>query len=468
MRRLANQVQQVAIVYATSRGNWGWIGPCLLFLVLWIVLLDDSQERSDGKLTTDWMILLLFNAPYAAFVYDQIRQQFMHPRAKLLPNFYAAHWIVAFAICVLIGFLLPTAVALLSNTSLLPMYAIASIVSAVSMLLLVFPSAYWVFLIAFFGSQFLGYDPLRLEFVESPAICASIVAVAWLGLVVCGYWIATLGEDDSAYQHAVNSTRKVEADGSDGQTQEQFKKYARWSFLSDRWQSGVGGFHQFRRWRIIRLLRYGFWAKPIEVEAVGYALLMTVAVAWLVPKTDDAYDLTCSTDYVYLIVPALFAALAPIAVAGSAMGLRVPRLKNEILFPLTRHQLFDDLLLATAWYSLLIWLLGCLSGMAILLYILPDEAKSVSLFATAAILTASTAIAAYGLSLHIVMWEAKPAQFCVLAFFVIGFVTLICTWWISREKSGDALYWIIAMIVSGVGGITIHTARKAWLNLELG
>jgi hypothetical protein len=106
--------------------------------------------------------------------------------------------------------------------------------------------------------------------------------------------------------------------------------------------------------------------------------------------------------------------------------------------------------------------------MGILLYALPEESKTVFLFATAALLTAATAIAAYGLSLHIVMWEVKAAQLFTLGFFVLGVVYLMCTWWTSREKAGDVPFWIIAFIISGVGAMMTRTARTEWLNLELG
>jgi hypothetical protein len=112
--------------------------------------------------------------------------------------------------------------------------------------------------------------------------------------------------------------------------------------------------------------------------------------------------------------------------------------------------------------------LGCACGAGILLYALPVEARTVSLFVTAAFLTAAVAVAAYGLSLHIVMFEVKAAQFFVMGLFVLGVIFLMSAWWASREEMGDAVYWVVAAIVLGVGAMMTHTGRTVWLNQEFG
>jgi hypothetical protein len=468
MRRFANQVRQVANVYMSTRGSWAWLLSCLFFLGLWIISLEVGRNPDGDELTFRWIFFFLCNTSYAVIVYEQVRQQFLHSRARLLPNFSAPHWTVPIAFCAFAGIIVPACFALFTRAPLLTMCAIASLVLAISLLLTAFPNTYWILIVTYFGSQFLGYDLLQSKFFDHPVACSVLLVVTWAGVLACSYRISTLREDDYAYQRALDATRKVRADGPDGQTQSQFRSFARWSAISDRWHARIGGFHQFQQFRIIRLLRYGIGATPIELTAFASAVVMTIVVGGIVPKTDDSYDLTRSTDYFPLILPALFASIAPVVVAGGAIGLRVPRLKNEILFPLTRRELIDDLLLTSAWHSLLIWLLGCASGMAILLYALPAESKTISLYATAAVLTGATSIAAYGLSLHIVMWERNAAQFVVLGLFVFGIAFLMINWWISRETFGDVPYWIIAFIIGSIGAMITRTARTAWFNLEFG
>lgn len=467
MRQFAEQVRQVGIVYRTYRGTWGWVGAWLFFTVLWVISLEFGRRSNDDGLGSGWMFFALCNTSFAAVVYAQVRQQFIHPRAKLLPNFSVPHWIVPLAILIFAGFIVPTLLALFTDAPIVPMCAIASAVFAVSLLLTAHPNSYWMLFIAFFGAQYFGYNIFEWKFQEHPIACALILVATWVGILAAGYRVSTLCEDDEAYQRVVDATRRVQADGPDGQTQSQFQNFARWSAISDRWHARIGGFHQGRTVRIVRLLRYGFGATPVELTAIASSIVMTLFVGRIIPITDDSYYLTRSTDFSFLIVPALFASIAPIVVAGGAIGLRVPRLKNEALFPLTRRALIDNLLLTSAWHSLLCWLLGCASGTGILMYALPAEAKTVSLFATAAMLTAAVAVAAYGLSLHLVMWE-KFGQFFMFGLFVLGVVFLMCAWWSSREEMGDAPYWVVAAIVMGVGAMMTHAGRTVWLNQEFG
>jgi hypothetical protein len=291
---------------------------------------------------------------------------------------------------------------------------------------------------------------------------------AWFVIAYYTYRLANLREDDFVYQRSLDETQLVRSDGSGGQTRAHFKRFARWLFLSDRWQEKLGGFHHFRQSRIMRLLRYGFGATPVEIVAAGYAFLMMFVVIYITPKSDDSYDISRSTDYVFLILPALFASLAPLGVAGGAFEKRLPRMANELMFPLTRRQLIGNLVLVAAWYSVSFWVLGCAAGAVVLFVILPADAISFSLFATAATICAASAIAAFGLSLNIALWEVRAAQFFVMGFFVLGIVTLLLTWWTSRGDAGDAPFWIFATVVGATGALMIRSARRAWLNLELG
>ncbi|MGD9634181.1 MAG: hypothetical protein AB7G28_11405 [Pirellulales bacterium] len=467
MRQLAEQVRQVAIVYATQIRSWIWALAVILFAFMFLAFV-----RADDRSLTIIPLAFCYSQFFGAWIVDQAKHQFAHSRSRLLPEFNVAHLIVPLAFILTGAVVCPALLAAIKHSDPLPYAAIISISMAVILLGRFFPQIAWLVAIAVISAIWLTKDSGRETNIANalfqPVMTIPLFFLGWLGIGFYFFKLCRLAEDETIYQLLSDETQKVTADGAEGQTRAKYRNAARWWAISDRWHAKIGGFHQFRRRRIIRLLGYGFSATPVELTAIGWAIFMTIVVGWIVIDTDDPYDITRSTDAIFLLVPALFASMAPIAVAGSAIGCRVPRLKNEVLFPLTRRELIDDLLLASAWQSLVIWLLGCISGLAILLYALPTDSKTATLFITAAMLTGATAIAAYGLSLHIVMIEVKLAQFFILGLFVLAFGTLMVTWWSSREVTGDMPYWIVAAIVFGGGLLMTRTARESWLNLELG
>ncbi len=475
MRRLANKVRQVLVVYATRGQTWGWLSLSFVFLLPWLLLFPNSGGKSSGNVETGWMFVIasyFYCSWFASLLADQTKFQFAHPRAKLLPGFALPHVFVPAAIAVFVGLVLPAGIAFVWIAPPLVLIAISSLMFAVLLLSRFFPIFAWIacgtFILGIYLPTHFGYDIWELGYGLSPSICLVATAIAWTAVAYYLIRLRTLHEEEGVYQQSLDETQKVRADGIDGQTRAQFKQFARWWFLSDRWHARIGDYHQQRRARIIRSLRYGFGAPPVEFVAAGYAFLIMIAVIFITPKCDDSYDISRSTDYVFLILPALFASLAPLAVAGGAFEKRLPRMANELMFPLTRRQLIENLLLAAASYSITLWIIGCAVGAVVLFVILPSEAIGLSLFATAAALCAVSAVAAFGLSLNIVLWEVRAAQFFVMGLFVLGIITLLLTWWTSREDTGDAPFWVAAAIVGAVGVVMIRSAHDTWLNLELG
>jgi hypothetical protein len=464
MRQFAEQVRQVGIVYGSGRGSLGWLlGIGLAVIMLYAFFrVEAGNDQSPMVLFYATMFAIWFSN----LISDQVKLQFAHSRARLIPGFAGPHIAVPVALTLLATIALPLLIARLSLQEGLACSAMASLAIGLLLLARLYSRLFVVF-IPIYLAIWLSKD-LGVSIQGRPVYSILLLICGWLGIAFYFFKLCHLAEDDTAYRKLSDETLKVAAAGGEEETRAKYRNAARWSAISDRWQAQIGGFHQDRTIRIIRLLRYGFGATPVEFTAIGWAIFMTIIVGWMVHDADDPYDTTRSTSAIFLIVPTLFACMAPIAVAGGAIGWRVPRLRNEILFPLTRRELIDDLLLTAAWHSLVIWLLGCACGTGILLYALPVEAKTVSLFATAAFLTAAVAVAAYGLSLHIVMFEVKAAQFFVLGLFVLGVIFLMCAWWSSRKEMGDAPYWVMAAMVMGVGAMMTYTGRTAWLNQEFG
>lgn len=467
MRRFAEQVRQVGIVYVTQIRGWVW---ALAFVLLLFVLFGlFGRETSNLSILSYANMSAIF---LGTWIVEQLKHQFAHSRARLLPEFNSAHLAIPL-ILILFGCIgLPTIAATMGRTSPLPYVAASSFGVGVFLLLRLLPKLSWliaaIIFVIIWRENGRDTEINTPAFLLNPALNIPLFVFGWLGIGCYFFKLLHLAEDDTVYRQLSDETLVVAAAGDERFTRAKYNNTARSRSISDRWHAKLGGFHQYRKLRIVRLLRYGFGATPVEHIAIGSAIIMSIVVIVIVNIHDGPYSIARSTDATFLIMPAIFSAMAPFAVAGGAIGWRVPRLRNEILFPLTRRELIDGLMLTAAWHSLVIWLLGCACGTGILLYALPVEAKSVSLFVTAAFLTGAVAVAAFGLSLHIVMWETKFAQLFALGLFVVVCIAMMTIWWISREDLGDAPYWVMAAMVMGVGAMMTHTGRTVWLNQEFG
>jgi hypothetical protein len=82
--------------------------------------------------------------------------------------------------------------------------------------------------------------------------------------------------------------------------------------------------------------------------------------------------------------------------------------------------------------------------------------------------SASTLFASMGLGLRTAVWPSMFKRMSVLWVSVMFFIAPMFALWTQREIIGDAPFLLVPIALLAVGAILFRTARRAWLNLELG
>ena len=140
------------------------------------------------------------------------------------------------------------------------------------------------------------------------------------------------------------------------------------SWVGDRWHDSLGGYHGGSQSRLVRLLRYGLAANPVEVQGLFF---IAVILAFGVFLTQFSYLGKAGANFGAMFFFLQFAILLPGQMAGEALAQRRPRLAFEMLLPLSREQLVDGLLAASARNSMVLW--GMMNvGLALVLALMND------------------------------------------------------------------------------------------------
>jgi hypothetical protein len=162
----------------------------------------------------------------------------------------------------------------------------------------------------------------------------------------------------------------------------------------------------------------------------------------------------------------MFTVFLPGQMAGEVLAQRRPRIANELFLPLARRQLMDGLLAASAYNSLVIWLIMNL-GLGIFTMSIGAEV-TLQTAAMFILLSASTTIAAMGVSLRTAVWPSRMKRLFVAWLSWMALIPPIALWMTTRDKISDAPFLVASGLMLGIAAVLFHKARQAWLNLELG
>jgi hypothetical protein len=94
---------------------------------------------------------------------------------------------------------------------------------------------------------------------------------------------------------------------------------------------------------------------------------------------------------------------------------------------------------------------------------LPITLRMVAIFL---LLSATTMLAAMGVSLRISVWPSMAKRLMVIWVIWMMLMPPITGWSALRERIGDAPFIAAAVILAAIGIWSIRSARRAWLNLE--
>lgn len=469
-RAMWQQIKQVGTTYVTQRYLW-WGLALVSLMVVSQFFIAKSPRRSPMDAAQPMLMPLGFPMLFALpFLVGQVKAQFAHSRARLMPHFLPAHLIVLCGILLTIIVLYPLLFASISRFEPLGLVALAIAIGV---------PAIWgahlnrfapllVSLVVFY-SLLTGWG-LHWWIVDAPTHRPehALIVLAGFCLSVAWLWrLSQLTEEMDDYQN-VYQMLLARRTGSEAIEQRrlvatQLRRSRLMSWIGDAWHARLGGYYGGSKAGLARLLRYGFAANPVEVQGLFMAV-MFLAMGLFFSQFSIMAKAPSNLGAVWFFV--IFVIFLPGQMAGEMLAQRRPRLAFEMLLPLTRTQLIDGLFAAAARNSFVLWLM--MSGAIAAIIAIVSDHVVLSAAATYLILSASATFAAIGVGLRISVWPSMAKRLIVawLCWMVLIPPTMVC--WTMREKAGDWPFVLIAVGFIAIGAWLIRAARRAWLNLELG
>ena len=235
------------------------------------------------------------------------------------------------------------------------------------------------------------------------------------------------------------------------------------SWLSDLWYRRLGSDHDGGSAGLHRLLRYGFAPVPIEFQGFMFAVFIVLFGLFLNNFSSLAKG---GANFGAMVFFVQFSVLLPGQMAGEILAQRRPRLAFESLLPMLRSQFVDGLLAVSIRNSFTLWLMmNVAMGIVV---ILVDDSIEIGVVSMYMLLSVATTFASAALSLRVAMWPSRATRFAVAMASWIALLVPMGLWWYLRKDAGDWPFAIFALFLAAIGAGLYLSARRAWLNLELG
>jgi hypothetical protein len=465
---MLTRIKQVGITYITQPYLWYALVFFGLILVPNIIVSAGPRRGTpDGAQP----MLFVIGMPLLALVpmlVGQAKTQFGHARARLMPNYLPAHVIVAAGILLTLFVLYPLLESQIAGFQPLGVLALAVAIGA---------PALW-------GAHFNRFAPMLVSLVvfysllttwglhwwiidssQHVAIHAAIFAAGILVGIVWLWRLSHLREEMDDYQN-VYQLMMSRRTGSEAVEQRRIvaSQVRRSRFISnvgDWWHARMGGYYGGSPAGLMRILRYGFGASPVEVQGLFFALMVLCLGIFFTQFSMLSQSGAMSGSFFFF---AQFGILMPGQMAGEILAQRRPRIASEMLLPVSRVQLVNGLLGASALNAITLWVLVNVAlGVVVAMTEQPPTLQTVAMFL---LLSSVTMLAAMGISLRTAVWPSLAKRLGALWLSWIVLFPPMMAWSVFRDKIGDASFVIIGCVFAGVGALAIYLARRAWLNLE--
>jgi hypothetical protein len=469
---MAERIKQILIVYLSHR--WiKWVAA-LFFLCMFapnVLLLSRRSAITADSAVQLTMLLgfpLMFVTPYLV---ANAKAQFAHPRARLMPEFAEAHIavLVTLLAILLVGYPALIAICCHARPTGLVGLALAMGAPAVWAVHHLRPSWFLPTLLVYFSSY--TEAGIRWWIADADANFPFHAIIIGVGVVLLAVWLrrlCELREESDDYQN--NVSWHFELSSGRGAIEHrrivanQVGRSPLLTSLVDGWLKRLPAPGRIpTKHELVQLLRYGFGAWPAEVGSLFGCAIMAAVTLFMAKFTQFGSELTTSS----LNVMIFFAIFMPGFSGGESIAQRRSRLATELLRPGARTDYVDALFMAAAWNTVVSWLILNIGLLAVAWHVLGKDFTP-HLVATYLLLATTASVATWGLSLRVAVW---PSRFKRL------FVSMLP--WSLAGSAGGAIMahgveirWLyavpIAVAFAAAGAWLMVSARRAWLNLELG
>ncbi len=473
MSMLARQISEVLEVYASRRSTLllGGLAAIVILGQLWFAALESAppDQGMPSVLLGGYIRCMLFSW----LMSGQLVSQFAHPRARLMPNFARTHVAIPATIAVLLGIVVPAAIAALQHTSILELTAVNSAMVGYYVAAVGGASAVLALVIALplFTTWAVGFDLWEAQLNLSAPMSVAILATSWTAMAYYLWRLPHTHEEDPAYERL--QAKAIRSEGRRGGQYDQTwfphrwaKSPRRWR-VADLWNDRIGGYHQGGSLRVVRLLQHGFGRQSPELDALSwFAGLLFLSLWMFVDSAEQAHEVIDPL-MTGRLTPALIVVFVPAAMALDPLGRRSRLLAGEIFLPLSRKRLIDSLIRGAAWRMGLLWLAGNAVAV-VLLWTAPGLTPSVWRLVTYLFLSAVVTLSTFGCVLVTVLWVELVARVAAMLAFVAMGLALVLLWWFNRDALSDVPFWIAGCVMLAFGRAMYRSGRRDWLNLELG
>ncbi|HEY4235395.1 MAG TPA: hypothetical protein VGM76_18335 [Lacipirellulaceae bacterium] len=418
-------------------------------------------------------IMMLIGMPLlflASFLVGHAKTQFAHSRARLTPDFIFAHIAVLAAILFLLLVAYPMLIAWCAHAESTSLVAIALAIAAPSIWGIHRGRVSWFFVsLGAFYSLFTERGA-NFWIIDAEQNWTVHVLIAVAGAVLIAAWLrrlCQLREELDDYQ--TNIQWGVSRPGG-GEAIEQRRLQANQArrsplitWISDNWLARLPAVPPTNRgMQLPRLLLYGFSPWPMELQAIWMALAMGAMTLFM---ANFAFSKPGSNTFpIHMFL--FFATVMPGWIGGLSLAQRRPRIATELLRPLTRCQLMDSLFAAAARNSIVHWLIMNAGLLFVAWLVLRIQITAGNLIMYV-LLSATATFAAWGLSVRTAVWSSPFLRILVMMI-VFGLSFGVAAGWLAKGEASSVSVLIAAMALVAIGAALVASARKAWLNLELG
>jgi len=471
------QVKQVGMTYVTQRSlRFATIslGLFALPMIFFSMVLSRIGSEVDSSIESNatFMVLMflgMLTQCSVAYMVGQAKMQCAHSRACVTPRFFPAHLAVLSTIVVTLMVFVPLAVASFAQLEPLSLIAFAFAVSVPCLwgIQLNRLSLYLMSLAIFFCSSFTdwGFNWWVVAASQHRAEHAVIIMAGVL-LIAAWFWrISRLTEEMDDYENIFQMlvARRAGAETIEQRriVSTQMQRSFLMGWVGDRWHGRLGGYRGGSHAGLARLLSYGFGPAPVFVQCLFMGATF-LALGLFFSQTRLVADTVGSGAFPMLIFPIIFAVFFSGQMAGESLAQRRPRIANEMLFPLQRAQLVDGLFSAAIRNSLVVWLI--MNSVVAIVARLIGARPSPVMLVIYLLLSASATFAALSLSLRTSVWPSQAKRLAVLLAYLMAFVPLI----FFQRFFGILIFLLAAVLLIAIGAVFIRSARRAWLELELG
>lgn len=472
MGRFNDQLWQVAMTYLTRRSIVVAVGLAflLLSLMLFAALVGPFADKDVPK------VIAVLPCAVAGFIVIQAKAQFAHPRAALLPNFARPHLLVLMILLAVLLVAWPILVSGGVGVQAVNVAALSIAVAATSIWGMQRNNGLQIVSVAIFLSGIFPWEGnWWFKSGHVYQACHVVILLAGWAAIVAWLWrLAGLREEADDYQQVFNLVRGAKSGGESSERRRLIARTMgrlRWlAWLGDRWHARLPNLRSEERFRPPQLLQYGFGAAPPVFSAVmGAVIMIGVTAAWLAGfrafagnQGSDGFSNGNGMWFYLLIYTAL-----PGTIAGQTLAERRPRIAAEALFPLTRSQLIDGLLLALARNTLVYWLAMNIGLLLVARWMLGSQ-FTLAAACVYVLLSMSLCLAGFGAGIRSALWDSLMER--LVAAGIGGCIGMgaLALWWSLRSSVGDGPFIGMALAIAAIGAWLTQRGRQAWLNFELG